>query len=141
MDSTIVKQRIRNRQIEWLELAVVPEDAASMGWYEFVNLWDEVSPKTCFLCMTEPVFTKDEMSQLDRIEELVTALANYPSEDTNDPEWLKSNQLYDALRRQAGIALLECMKRGKFDEEIKQFDVPSEDWPDPFRSQPNGSGT
>jgi len=134
VDSAIVKQRIRNRQIEWLEMAVVPEDTASMGWYEFVELWDDVSAKTCFLCVTEPDFTKDEMSQLERIEELVTALADDPSKDSRDPEWLERNEFYDALRSQARIALLEFMKRGKLDEEIKQFDLPSEDWSDRFRS-------
>jgi len=134
MDSTIVKQRIRNRQIEWLELAVVPEDAASMGWYEFVNLWDDTSPKTCSLCMTEPVFTKDEMSQLEPMEKLVEALADDPADDSDDPAWLEGNRFYIAIQKQAQSALSEFMKRGKFDEEIKQFDVPSEDWPDPFRS-------
>ena len=128
MDSTIVKQRIRNRQIEWLEMAVEPKDAALFGWFEFVNLWDDVSPEACFDCMTEPVFTKKEMSHLDRIEELVAALADDPSKDSYDPAWLEGNQLYIALRSHARIALSEFMKRGKFDEEINQFDVPSEDW-------------
>lgn len=84
--------------------------------------------------MTEPVFTKNEMNQLEPMEKLVEALASDRSDDSNDPAWLQGNRFYKAIQKQAQIALFEFMKRGKFDEGIKQFDVPSEKWLDPFRS-------
>ena len=115
----LLKQRLRNRIIEVLEITSSPEEQKKCGPEEVINLWEDFVDEEKILFYDEPVFSFEEINEIRRYHNTW----NYVCDNT--PDRIKSIEdatkidCWVELQKEAAIALQVFMRRGKFVEEYE----------------------
>lgn len=116
---TLIKQRIRNRIVEYFDLTV--EDIAKFGTFEIINQWqdcfgDKWDPEF----YSQPVFSPHEQNILRKFNEFWNNIADETREELYDVSenstWIEFVDICEKNKK-------EFMKRGRFSEEVEEFNI------------------
>lgn len=121
----VVEQRVRNRIIEYLELAASFADQRAYEQatpianipYEVINQWEDQLPKGPEAIVKPGVYTADERDALARFHTVWNATAD--AVPNNHPSLAEVQRLpaWEDLRAEAASALAVFARRGKLSEE------------------------
>jgi len=129
LSQQLLHQRIRNRIIEYLELAASADEQreyerrAPMAHVpnEMINQWEDWVNGDDLDWYGPPIFSDDERHALRSFNSVWLAVAD----ETPDPmpssiELLLGTPVWARLMAEAQAALMVFEKRGRFDEEVEQ---------------------
>lgn len=108
----LLQQRIRNRLIDYFEIASSLDLIASFGAFEIINMWDDLVVDPEF--SDEPVFSPFERKAIQVIGEILSRCAAETEQDVFCASTLAKSQSWQQLRDAATAALSEFQKRGRF---------------------------
>lgn len=122
----IVQQRIRNRVIEYLELASSYEDQQRYERevpiahvpYEVINQWGDNFPQGPDAeFRRSDVFSRDEITAITRFHEVLEAVTSAVPDDFPTLEAVQAMPAWDRLRGAAAATHFVLMRRGKMPED------------------------
>ncbi len=125
----LLKQRIRNNIIAYLEVAASAEEQREYERNvpiaqvpnEMINQWQDSVDADDFIWYGEPVFSPEETMALRSFHTTWSQVADAtPNPMPHSVEALIGTPIWDHFMRDAGIALAVFMKRGRFDGEVEE---------------------
>jgi len=121
----IVAQRIRNRIIDYFELAssfdkqLEYEHAAPIHVpHEIINQWEDWNPES-IANVGEPVFESHESEAIAAFSRIWNQVAEATPNPLPPLRELQQSSQWNVLRGAAEVALLVFLKRGRFPEEVE----------------------
>jgi hypothetical protein len=123
-NSQLLLQRLRNLQIDCLELAAsyeaqrayqVAAPLSNVG-NELVNQWDDVAQTTFEDPHAAQVYTTEEIRQLHHFQSTLEIVVDETPSNLPAIEELQQAAIWKELRDAASAALNEMMIRGRFSE-------------------------
>ncbi|WP_171130017.1 MULTISPECIES: hypothetical protein [unclassified Ruegeria] len=123
-ENMLVYQRLRNRQIEALELASswpsqreYQQNTPSVSvTNEVINQWDDVFDDTAF-CFPKPIYTKSEEIALREYSRALTDVSRRTRNPLPELSAAIALSAWEDLRKAAQMALNVMMVRGRFSED------------------------
>ena len=124
----VVEQRVRNRIIEYLELAASYEDQRDYEAavpiahvpYEVINQWEDNLPHGPTAIIEPTVYSAQELDALKQFDRVWRAAADEVPDDYPTLEQVQSMDAWKRLRSEAAKALAVFARRGKLSEEHEQ---------------------
>lgn len=115
----LLAQRLRNRIMEVLSGYACNEDWELLGPDEMINLWEDFVDEGRITIYIEPVFTKQEQSNLIMFHKLWLQYCESTPKNMPPFREIKATPEWQKLQNEA-IKLLELFQlRGKLDEEVE----------------------
>jgi len=121
----LVAQRVRNRIIEYLELAssfdkqLEYEHAVPINVpLEIINQWEDSNPES-IADIGEPVFDSHESEAIAAFDRIWNQVAAATPDPLPPLRALQQSSQWNVLRGAAEVALLVFLKRGRFPEEVE----------------------
>jgi hypothetical protein len=125
----LITQRIRNRIIEYLEVA--SDFAAQLEYQKNVPIahvpseviceWNDWVNEQSQPTFTEPVFTVEERAAIDQFHTIWDKVADETPDPLPELEVLMKSEPWRRLRDAASRALQVFEQRGRFSEDFEQF--------------------
>jgi len=122
ISETLIRQRVRNRLIEYFDFASSFENIARFGVFEFINRWNDWvddDPNSPFFA--EPVFSELEQAAIRRFHAIWDHCAEQQEEELFDAQALSELEHWCAFRLAAKSTLKLFEQRGRFPEDEEQF--------------------
>jgi hypothetical protein len=118
MPPELIEQRIRNRLIEFLELATSEHHVLrTFGLNEIVNQWFDWNPdEPTVNDYPKPPYTESEAQLLYKVAIAISAFVNATSNDISDFSAAVATSYWRDFASCSNDALKELMKRGKLSE-------------------------
>lgn len=122
----IVEQRVRNRLIEYFELAssyiAQAEYAAAAPPYvhvpyEVIEQWEDWVPHLDLVLTDSQVYTSEEKEALSRFQSMWETTADAITDDYPSLDAVQATPEWEAMRREAESALAVLAKRGRLPED------------------------
>lgn len=121
VSSALVDQRIRNRIMEYFEIASSFQIMGKFGTFEVINMWkDWVNPEDLTV-LTEPVFSLPEQDTIRQFCVIWEICAEETEENIFDTNSLCKIDNWQTFRNSAASALKVFLIRGKFSEDSEEF--------------------
>ncbi len=114
---TVVKQRIRNRLIEYFEFASTYEGLATFGVDEALELWVDWVSDGDLDYFDAPIFSPAEQTAIHDFNELMHKTFDSYLDDTSDVEFISKQPHWQAYASAAARAFKLFEQRGRFSEE------------------------
>jgi len=116
ISDTLLRQRIRNRIIENLEMLTDSDSVEKIGTDETLEYWYDYVDENKINFFIEPVFTKSETNLIQQLHTLIEKeYNNIPT--TWETKELACNDSWAQVTRKAFETLKTFQKRGYLDEE------------------------
>jgi hypothetical protein len=115
----LLKQRIRNRIIEVIEIIASYEAWEEFGGDEVINMWDDWVDDNRIGHYIEPVFTKQEQECMAELQNRVNQVVDHAPQFLPSISELKGNAYWSSLVLSASKALAIFNQRGRMSEEIE----------------------
>lgn len=117
---TLIKQRIRNRMIEYFDLTY--ETVSEFGTFEIINMWEDLvrngwDPDF----FSQPVFSPAEQSFIKSFLALWDETSDATEEDIFDEQKLRGHPHWVDYIAQSQAGLNLFLERGKFSDDEEQF--------------------
>lgn len=119
VSQNIVKQRVRNRMIEYFETASSFVHTAKFGAFETINQWEDYLDKRGSLeggFFQPPVLDNLELEAMKKFHHVWNRTADATHIDIFDSELLSGSADWKAFKDAASTCLQIFMIRGKFSE-------------------------
>lgn len=116
----LLKQRIRNRLIEYFGIASSYDDIAKFGAYETIEMLEDWISSSDLTYFSEPVFSSEEQAELKNFYAAWETASDETKEDVFDSEILRKKHCWVSFREAAMSAQSIFLKRGHFSEEKEE---------------------
>ena len=113
----LVLQRVRNRIIEYFELAGDPQAQAKFGPNMVVSYWEDWQSLLYASRLPAPVFSAPELSAMQAFDLSWHAVANITSNPMPPIALLRGNPIWQLFTSSAANALAVFAIRGRFSED------------------------
>lgn len=122
----IVEQRVRNRLIEYFELASSYAAQAEYAEaappyvhvpYEVIEQWEDWVPHLDLVLNDSEVYTSEEKDALSRFQAVWEAATDAIADDYPSLDAVQASPEWEAMRREAESALAVIAKRGRLPED------------------------
>ena len=121
ISNTLLRQRVRNRLIEYFEWAASLETIAGFGAFETINAWEDWVASPDLSWFQEPVFSRQEKDAIATFYSVWDAAAEATEEDIFDAAKLSQQEAWIRFQQEAAGALKTFLERGRFSEEEEAF--------------------
>jgi len=122
VSEVLLKQRVRNRIMEVIDVLAEPEDIARLGLFEVINLWNDFGPgQGDTEWYSGPVFTTEEIALINQVELSVEKVARANKTDLFELEDILASPEIRPLIPTAREAREVFNRRGTFSEDTELF--------------------
>lgn len=121
VSSTLIQQRVRNRIVEYFEIASSFQEIGNFGAFEVIEMWEDWVNPADLTFLAEPVFSLPEQDTIRQFCVIWEVCASETEENIFDTDSLSKIDSWQIFRNAAASALNVFFIRGKFSENSEDF--------------------